>query len=272
MLYIFIAIIIIIFIIFYLQTSKNFNNLFEHFEITQDTLYDDLVSVSQILNDNNIKYWIMYGTLLGAIREQNIIEYDYDIDFGANINDVDKILSIKHPIYKFVKSSGLVYDYNDINKTKSTWRVSIKIYNKDTEVGDIYLYKSCYDGYMRRFDDKINLYFWANSTFPSICIEQLDYVKIRNKLFPAPKYSHILLEHWYGNTWMTPIKAKAQGGNGDKNSDYYGGSLDINLNRLIEKFKELNIYLDNPYYFKSNKINYICPFEQKEWIIKFEMN
>ena len=36
----------------------------------------------------------MYGTLLGCIRNKDVIPYDNDFDFGILYPDIDKILSI----------------------------------------------------------------------------------------------------------------------------------------------------------------------------------
>lgn len=249
-----------------------YRSQYEYFEYTPDMLYEHLTNVSKILKTNNIKHWIMYGTLLGAIREQNIISYDYDFDLGANIDDLNSILNLNDDKsdYKFVKSSGMAIDIDDSSNDISTWRVSVKIYYKDIEVGDIYLYQKCSDGYMRRFDKDLGLYFWPNSTFPSWFIDKLDYVKIRDNIFPAPRLGEELLLHWYGKTWKTPIKAKAQGGSGDENSDYYGGSLNINLKVLRNNLHERGIIIEKPIYFKSNKIKYIMPFDQKKWILENE--
>lgn len=50
-----------------------------------------LILLRDILEKNNICYWVEYGTLLGTIRENKIIDYDYDIDIGVLESKIDKV-------------------------------------------------------------------------------------------------------------------------------------------------------------------------------------
>ena len=49
---------------------------FEQHVYNSNELYTHLSFISSILTKHDIKHWIMYGTLLGAVRENNIIPYD----------------------------------------------------------------------------------------------------------------------------------------------------------------------------------------------------
>ena len=82
------TIIFFIILIFYLIYKNK-----EGYEYTPDELFSSLSYISNILQKNNIKYWLCYGTLLGAIRENDIISYDYDFDLGCLITDYDRILA-----------------------------------------------------------------------------------------------------------------------------------------------------------------------------------
>lgn len=243
----------------------------EHYEhvYSADEIFTHLSYIDDLLKQHNIKHWIMYGTLLGAVRSNDIISYDYDFDLGANIDDLDKILvlndTIKKDGYEFVKPTTLCTDYDTLTKDSEKWRVSLKIVYGGVVMGDIYLYKKFDDGYMRRFDTSSGTYFWPNSTFHSWFINNLKCIHIRNKCFDAPIFPEILLEHWYGKTWKTPIKARAQGGNGDDDSDYYGGSKIIQLNTLTSFLNKMNVPIMDPCI--NHQIKYIYPIDQKEWIL-----
>lgn len=48
-----------------------------------------LTAVKKVLETKNTPYWIDYGTLLGCIREQNLISIDWDIDIGVHYEDLE---------------------------------------------------------------------------------------------------------------------------------------------------------------------------------------
>ncbi len=64
-----------------------------------------LQSVHDFCVQNNIKYSLAFGTLIGAIRHQGYIPWDDDIDIMMFRKDYEKFVNTyKHPIFK-------VYDY-----------------------------------------------------------------------------------------------------------------------------------------------------------------
>ena len=77
---------------------------------SNDIIYHHLVYLTNILDNNNIKHWICYGTLLGAIRNNDIIINDDDFDIGILNKDVDTLLSIKlDPDYKITKKKTWMF-------------------------------------------------------------------------------------------------------------------------------------------------------------------
>ena len=61
-----------------------------------------LIKAVKILNKNKINYWICHGTLLGIIRNKNVISKSSDIDIAVWNNKI-----IKNKIYKIFLRSGL---------------------------------------------------------------------------------------------------------------------------------------------------------------------
>lgn len=69
----------------------------ENFEITKDLLeklqkveLEMLIEVDRICRKNNIKYSIMYGTLLGAVRNSGFIPWDDDCDVVFKRDEYEK--------------------------------------------------------------------------------------------------------------------------------------------------------------------------------------
>tara|TARA_R100000808_G_scaffold21937_1_gene47535 strand:+ start:6312 stop:6917 length:606 start_codon:yes stop_codon:yes gene_type:complete len=53
-----------------------------------------LLLASLLLNENKIKYCISWGTLLGCVRDGDIIEDDDDLDFYIDSNEVQNVKKI----------------------------------------------------------------------------------------------------------------------------------------------------------------------------------
>jgi len=56
---------------------------------------DCLNAIKEVFNRNDIDYWLDYGTLWGAIRDNAIMEFDNDVDVGVWLSDVPKISQTK---------------------------------------------------------------------------------------------------------------------------------------------------------------------------------
>lgn len=64
------------------------------------TLQLQLKEIAKVLNELNVTYWLEWGTLLGAVRNGKIIPWDYDIDIGILVEDIDKIISFNSELNK----------------------------------------------------------------------------------------------------------------------------------------------------------------------------
>lgn len=89
---------------------------------------ESLRKIKKILDKHNINYWLDEGTLLGAIREKKLIEWDHDIDIAIWYEDVSKITTL----YKEMQKIGVEVCFFEGKK-------HIKIIEKGYEI-DINLY------------------------------------------------------------------------------------------------------------------------------------
>ena len=81
------------------------NNLKE----LQCILYEMLIKVDEICKENNIKYSLFGGTLLGAVRHKGFIPWDDDLDIAMSRDQYEKFISV----WNKVKPEGYVLQYKD---------------------------------------------------------------------------------------------------------------------------------------------------------------
>ena len=77
------------------RKSKNI----EH-KTKEEIFLENLRDIKEIFDKHNIKFWLDWGTLLGAVREGKIIEWDHDIDLGIMAEDFKKNTSVFSEIKK----------------------------------------------------------------------------------------------------------------------------------------------------------------------------
>ena len=64
---------------------------------------------TEILEKNNIPYWLGYGTLIGCLRHGGFVPWDDDIDICILNSNIDDFLNIKSDIIIIKKSHDQLY-------------------------------------------------------------------------------------------------------------------------------------------------------------------
>lgn len=164
--------------------SKNviFSDVDRKFDIIE------LKKLANILQNLNIKYWLDYGTLLGAYRNKKVIKHDYDLDVSIlfdkekfNSEDLCEILSKDYYImHHSVNSYICIYPKNN---------------HKFTMVHiDIYFWQ---------IDDKfVKSITWSNIYTPKHFYDELESVELNGLDFKCPRHLDQYLQFRYGVDFM----------------------------------------------------------------------
>lgn len=60
----------------------------------KEILYRMLVEFDEYCKENNLKYFLAWGTLIGAVRHQGFIPWDDDVDIAMSRSDYEKLIKL----------------------------------------------------------------------------------------------------------------------------------------------------------------------------------
>lgn len=102
--------------------------------------------IDKICKDNNIQYWLDFGTLIGAVRHNGFIPWDDDIDISMMREDYDKFIEL-------TKNNLSEYDYLIFNLSSNG--VNRSLYQiKHKHIKSIGMDIFPYDYYYEKLDEK----------------------------------------------------------------------------------------------------------------------
>lgn len=169
-----------------------------------------LKTFDQCMTDNNIFYSVIFGTLLGAIREHGFIKHDYDIDVAVFIEDRTDLLhkTLTQCGFKLIHQYRIddgnigceeTYVYNDTN-------VSIDIFYICPAI-DEYPYCCCWNLYddcstVRESMKKHGGVIPRRIEFP--IEKKFDRVPFETIEVNIPENAYQISEFCYGADYMTP--------------------------------------------------------------------
>ena len=145
----------------------------------------------KILDKLKINYFLISGILLGAIRDNKLISWDWDIEISMFNDDLEKKINI---IEKELKKKFTI-----IKILKKKNRYKIDYYGKLDPSVTVYTI----DGWSYSKKRKV---FWRHAfQIPEKFLIKFSKIKIFGKSFNCPKNPEKYLEFMYGN-WKKPMR------------------------------------------------------------------
>jgi hypothetical protein len=175
------AIVIVIVIILFIKCNGVY--------ITRRILRTMAIDIIDTFNICHIDYWVDFGTLLGIIREGDIILGDNDVD----------ICVVESPeLHEKMKMAKSILEEKGYTFTKESW--------------DAYRFKKYYrvaDIYINKINRERNIYHGAEGDKSDISIDYIQptsIVKWKNVDVKCPSKINETLVYRYGCDWRTPKK------------------------------------------------------------------
>ena len=148
---------------------------------------DGLKLISSLLDKNGITHFLFMGVLLGAIRDNNFIKWDWDVELGCFS---DTLILNTVSLTKNLDELNLNYEIVDTSHKN----FKLNIFYKGNKYSLWGLYKK--NNFLRRSD----------YLFPIEHFLNLDEYNFRGKKYNIPSNVIPLLEFIYGNDWFIPKK------------------------------------------------------------------
>ena len=157
------------------------------------------------------KYWIDWGTLLGAHREGKIIDWDYDIDIGLLVTEEDVLWNkwVQANLLHMLQEHFFIQYFNP--------HVSVSVIPH--EFDDFHLNQIDITFYTNRGTKYID--GCRNKIFRAFFVDELETTTLYNQKFPSPRHIEEFLDIRYGLDWRVPKKDFSPIENTLKDKDHY---------------------------------------------------
>jgi len=168
---------------------------------------DTLLKFLEILKPKKIDFFLLYGSLLGAVRQESFAGRPKDVDLGIKEDQLQKLLDeipliIKKAAISHIRSHGEI-SVKKLKRLQLLFQnliIDIEVFRKEDEMwkGETqkpYLFEK------EIYDQNFN-----GSDFPISDLENLIHIKAYGKKFMAPNNPEVYLEKVYGKNWRTPNK------------------------------------------------------------------
>ena len=161
--------------------------IFEGFKVIDKQIANEnLQLLKEICDRNHLQFILMFGTLLGAVREHDFIDHDEDIDLVMDFSDLSGFLGILFELRE-----------NGFEMARFERRGFLSIIRKGEYI-DIYFFQP--------YPNDTELRYCCQDICEKKYVEELAPLEFLGNTYMAPKDYEGYLEHQYGKNWRTPVK------------------------------------------------------------------
>lgn len=149
---------------------------------------ENLLLLKDIFDNNKIKFWLMYGTLLGAEREGDFIDHDTDTDLGMFFSDINKIKEAKREL-----------DENGFKLIRTKYPDDLITFMRKDEYIDLGLFrleKAMFRKYWVYQENKEKFKYF----------EKFGTIKFLDEVFSIPHQHIKFISEHYGKNWHKPVE------------------------------------------------------------------
>jgi hypothetical protein len=207
--------------------------------IYADVLRSVLERLHDVFERYGVWHCLIYGTLLGAVRDGDIIEWDHDLDLLIRPGDIPQIVALENELaavelrvwHGMIPGSRLA-----LNPRRVPWvdMGALCIMSGDWTYGDLWAPAVFSDGVLRQYDFEREVIMWPEASFAAYFIEELRPLEMHGIEYPVPAHSEELLRWQYGDDWREPYKSVRDGGAARSDRTSHGTFAEPTLRDQLE--------------------------------------
>lgn len=181
---------------------------------------DEFITICNILDKLKINYFLQTGVLLGVVRENDFIKWDWGVDISVFTNEfINQINQVTLELKK--ANFEIIYTLNE--------KEDLKIYF----IGKYPKHVTGYTIFSWNYSKKKDVYWRRNYSVPSKFLKSFSSITFLGKKFNCPKNPEEYLEYAYGD-WKKPKRTS--------NKDLYNSS-EYYKNKKVSILKKLKNFI-----------------------------
>lgn len=174
-------------------------------ECCKRIVLNTLQYLCQKLEENDIHYWLDYGTLLGATRDEKFIPWDRDADIGILETGLQRFKSL---FPQFIEDG---YNPTSTKLENGLESCHYQLYASKINDRHVCIFSWYQDGEMLRRSNYIGLRSEVGTDakkggdFPFDWVEERSQINFEGQSYWAPLNTIRMCKHRYGDKWKNPL-------------------------------------------------------------------